>query len=78
MESNAPLFVAGAILIPMSFLGDQPLQENVAKHNFLPENISRIGYIYGHRGQLCRRRGLGINGVIQHQPWNKTFSQSNC
>ena len=75
-KSNAPLFVAGAILIPMSFLGDQPLQENVAKHNFLPENISRIGYIYGHRwGNYAAAVAVGINGVIQHQPWNKTFSQ---
>ncbi|HRU91947.1 MAG TPA: phosphatase PAP2 family protein [Candidatus Marinimicrobia bacterium] len=75
-KPNAPLFFAGAILIPMSFLGDQPIQENVGEHNFLPEDISRIGNIYGHRwGNYAAAVAVGINGVIRHQPWNKTFSQ---
>lgn len=75
-DFNKNLVKAGAILLPLAFVCDQPLKEFAVEHGFYPDNISNIGNVYGHRwGYIAAAAVVGIDGWISRQPWNKTFSQ---
>jgi len=75
-QSNAPLLIAGVIMLPTAFLFDKPINDFAVENGFYSDAISNVGDVYGRRWSYFVAAGVvGLNGYLRHQPWNKTFSQ---
>jgi len=76
LKLNAPLWIAGATLIPTAFLFDESIRHYAVEKGFYPDRISRIGDLCGKRWNYFVAAGLiGLNGLVRWQPMNKTVSQ---
>jgi len=72
-----PILIAGSVLIPISMLLENQVQNYAQKHGFYSDNISRIGDLYGHRwGYYTTLAVIITTGIITDQSWQRTLSNT--
>jgi len=77
IKYQKPILIAGSVLIPISLLLDNQVQNYAQKHGFYSDNISRIGDLYGHRwGYYTTLAVIITTGIITDQSRQRTFSNT--
>ena len=76
VKTHKSLFLSGVVLIPVSFLLDDYMQDYASTKGFYPDRISQIGDIFGYRmGYYAGIAAIGITGMTKHQKLPKTLAQ---
>jgi membrane-associated phospholipid phosphatase len=71
------LYLAGTILIPISFLLDQHIANYIQQHKIYSNQVSQIGYIYGHRwGYYGTLATIILTNTATRQPIIKIIQEA--
>jgi len=63
------LYLAGTVLIPISFLLDQSIANHIQENKIYSNQVSQIGYIYGHRwGYYGALATIILTNTVTRQP----------